>query len=523
MNRLLKNILWIGIPFGIYLLYSSFLKTWIIDDAGISFAYARNLASGYGLTSWPGEKPVEGFSNFLWTIFIALLHLFKLFDPIITPKIMAAIFMAGSMLTIQQIFFKISKNQLTGLAANLFIAANAPLVIWFNSGLENSLYVFLLLLFLKTIIQAYLNPIHRNMFWFSMVCLLISITRPEGLIYSLAIPLVWLLTFKQSRKQARQVLWFGIYFLILFGGFLCFRYFYFGDFLPNTYYVKYGPAYTEGSFLNKIEYLTYALGGRWARYLIILICLAIPFSWKYAGDQKTILKIFLIFFLLGILNFFILPSDWMGELRFASPFIIFSYTLLVFQFYIFFKAFADKSDAKKIISTGVLSLLIIYSGYHFYNRTKEYSNHPTVSFNTIRTIFAENFNTYAERLQLKNASILLPDIGATLYYSKLHVYDAAGLCDKTIAKNIGKNNSALLDYVFDVIKPTFIHLHLKWESLYSIKYDSRFRRDYVRLYTEDPVRMNESIYPLITNNYLRKDALNEGNKSTFDSLFAAHY
>src|SRR5262245_14911733 len=38
-----------------------------VDDAFISFRYARNLANGNGLVFNPGER-VEGYTNFLWTV-----------------------------------------------------------------------------------------------------------------------------------------------------------------------------------------------------------------------------------------------------------------------------------------------------------------------------------------------------------------------------------------------------------------------------------------------------------------------
>lgn len=49
----------------------------IQDDAFISFRYARNLADGFGLVYNPGEPPIEGYTNFLWTVCLApafLLH-----------------------------------------------------------------------------------------------------------------------------------------------------------------------------------------------------------------------------------------------------------------------------------------------------------------------------------------------------------------------------------------------------------------------------------------------------------------
>src|SRR5205823_446079 len=83
------------LPFLIYILHSLLFRNWIVDDAGISFAYARNLAHGNGLTAWKGMPLVEGFSDFLWTILFSFFFLVKLFHPVFTPKIIAAVFAYG--------------------------------------------------------------------------------------------------------------------------------------------------------------------------------------------------------------------------------------------------------------------------------------------------------------------------------------------------------------------------------------------------------------------------------------------
>src|SRR3954451_17576474 len=50
----------------------------LFDDAMISMQYARNLAQGNGLV-WNAHQPaVEGYTNFLWTIWMALVHLTQL-------------------------------------------------------------------------------------------------------------------------------------------------------------------------------------------------------------------------------------------------------------------------------------------------------------------------------------------------------------------------------------------------------------------------------------------------------------
>src|SRR5262245_33075684 len=46
----------------------------LFDDAMVSMTYARNLADGYGLVWMPGGPRVEGFTNPLWTLIMALPH-----------------------------------------------------------------------------------------------------------------------------------------------------------------------------------------------------------------------------------------------------------------------------------------------------------------------------------------------------------------------------------------------------------------------------------------------------------------
>ena len=45
-------------------------RRFLLDDAFISFRYARNLLEGNGLVWNPGER-VEGYSNFLWVLELA--------------------------------------------------------------------------------------------------------------------------------------------------------------------------------------------------------------------------------------------------------------------------------------------------------------------------------------------------------------------------------------------------------------------------------------------------------------------
>ena len=48
---------------------------WLGDDAFISFRYSQNFAEGHGLVFNHGEW-VEGYTNFLWTFILGVLHYF---------------------------------------------------------------------------------------------------------------------------------------------------------------------------------------------------------------------------------------------------------------------------------------------------------------------------------------------------------------------------------------------------------------------------------------------------------------
>lgn len=62
----------------------------LCDDAFISFRYSRNLAEGFGLRyNLAPDVPVEGYSNFLWVIWIALFEKLGL-DPGVVARLSSA-------------------------------------------------------------------------------------------------------------------------------------------------------------------------------------------------------------------------------------------------------------------------------------------------------------------------------------------------------------------------------------------------------------------------------------------------
>ena len=73
----------------------------LFDDAMVSMRYARNLADGYGLVWNPGGERVEGFTNPLWVLYMALVHLL----PIPPSKTSLVIQITAAILMAVNLFF----------------------------------------------------------------------------------------------------------------------------------------------------------------------------------------------------------------------------------------------------------------------------------------------------------------------------------------------------------------------------------------------------------------------------------
>jgi hypothetical protein len=66
-----------------YLLHFNFT----VDDAAISFSYARNFAEGFGLGAlYPGAARVEGYSNLLWVILLGSFGRYQASRTACTPS-----------------------------------------------------------------------------------------------------------------------------------------------------------------------------------------------------------------------------------------------------------------------------------------------------------------------------------------------------------------------------------------------------------------------------------------------------
>ncbi|HEY9078346.1 MAG TPA: hypothetical protein VIO61_17555 [Anaerolineaceae bacterium] len=202
-----------------------------IDDAYITFRYARNILAGEGMVFNPGER-VMGTSTPLYTGFLAITGWFLGGTQAQFPEISSWINALFDALTCILLWKLGSRaNQPIAGTASALVWAIAPFSVTFAiGGLETSLYIFLLV----ASVLCY-QTAHFQAAW--ILCTLALITRPDALI------LIFLLGFHRLITTFRKFPlkhWLREFYPAFSIGFLwlAFALIYFGSPIPHSILAK---------------------------------------------------------------------------------------------------------------------------------------------------------------------------------------------------------------------------------------------------------------------------------------------
>ncbi|MEL6347522.1 MAG: hypothetical protein AAFV53_30710 [Myxococcota bacterium] len=297
-RRVASWIVLCGVLYVIHYVVYCVPQPFFIEDAAISFAYSKHLAQGEGLVTYPGGERVEGYSNALWTFLIA--GWYALGVPVWTSaKLMGALFGLATLPFVYDITRRMRPNKRLDVAllAPLALSLSPQFVIWNASGLENSLYGLLLAsgswrLLIENDDEDRSENRPRRWPLSALLFFLMTMTRPEGLMYAL-IGLFALVLYAIADRRPMRVLAWVLAFAIPFAGYHAWRYWYFAWPFPNTYYAKLGDgnrfrpyswsargwkyikAYlTEHGLVFGLPLLFFALGGTaqvWKRRLSVFL------------------------------------------------------------------------------------------------------------------------------------------------------------------------------------------------------------------------------------------------------------
>ncbi|MEU1984389.1 hypothetical protein [Nocardia sp. NPDC019395] len=482
---------------------------WIVDDAGITFAYARSAAEGLGPVLQPGAEPVEGFSNPTW-LFVLMVGrwcglfdrgaLFGIPDYALYPKAVALICCMGILAACYAAARRVSRwPALVTFATGATLAAIPSFVIWCFSGLENALFALVVCvlavhLFLAVLDERLWTPL--TAVTAGALAAFAALTRPDGLIYLAAYPVVSVILVRRATLPAavRCGLYSGIAFAIPFGTYLLWRIIEFGRFVPNTAVAKHQAPPTVYDLARARELVHYA-GAPAVIAALAVIGLALwpPSKWR---DGAAALLVPLA---LAVTAYCVLEPDWMAQFRFATPAWALGAVVLVFSTG---QVLARLRKYGRTVVVLVLAVALIPSGAAFAEASESYRADEDVPVCWIALRFGRLFNGYADILGLQHGTLLTPDMGGSSLTSRLQMIDMAGLTHTRMADIIaGNDHTTFGDYVFEELRPTFVHTHGPWLEN-NITTDARIRRDYYVLQqSQDPAVPDED--------WVRKDVVRD--------------
>lgn len=249
----------------------------LFDDAMISMRYAYNLVHSNGLV-WNAGERVEGYTNPLWVGFMALWHLV----PISASKISfyiqwsGAIFLGITLYFVRRLVEEFTEDYLPMIAAVAFTAFYSPLISWSLLGMEVSILTLILTAVLWMILRA--EPF-RFTPWPYILLAVSTLIRID-----MAVPFLgtFAVMFIAQKDHRRQHLVWGLGLLLLFlGGQTLARVLYYGDYLPNTYYLKvegwpFGLRIMRGAY----TLIWFAYYSNWAFMLLPFTLLIFRRDWK---------------------------------------------------------------------------------------------------------------------------------------------------------------------------------------------------------------------------------------------------
>ncbi len=210
----------------------------LIDDAMVSMRYAQHLAEGFGLVWNVGDKPIEGFTNPGWMLFMALLHVLRLPAPTISGAVMgaAAVILLANAYVAHRICAALAPGAKYGpLIAAAVTAFYFPLVFWSLRGMEVGLLSLLVSTGVLVAVQPRGEGSWQSAALLGAIIFAAILVRLDAVLQTGIIALYVI----SARKRNLPATFVPLLILVLtVAGILLVQKAYFGDFLPNTYYQK---------------------------------------------------------------------------------------------------------------------------------------------------------------------------------------------------------------------------------------------------------------------------------------------
>ena len=315
----------------------------LFDDAMVSMRYARNLAGGYGLVWNPGAEPVEGYTNPLWVLFMTVLHWLPLPQSKVSLAVQttAALLLAINLACVRRVALAVAGGSaVVAWGAVALTASYLPINFWSLQGMEVSLLVLLMTACAVLAIRCLdTGAFHRSLY---VLLGMGTLVRPDMVVPLLAFASFLFLA--DSANRRRHAFWGALVLLLVVAAQTAFRIAYYGDVLPNTYYLKMTGVpldvritrgiYVLLQFVWNASPLLFLLAGAMAlrrdrRIWLLLWLLAAQAAysvyvggdaWEYWGGSNRYISIAMpALFVLLSYALYLLVSAFAGALRGGNP------------------------------------------------------------------------------------------------------------------------------------------------------------------------------------------------------------
>jgi hypothetical protein len=295
--------------------------TTVAEDAFITFRYSLNIGEGNGPVFNPGEQ-VEGYSNFLWMILIALPQALFGWDIVVTASVFGVL---ATLVCVLMAYLLVNRivavaesprgMPALGVAAAVLTAGASGLAAYGPSGLETPLFLLLILC------VCYALAARRTVVAGVLVALA-AMTRPDGLVVAVVVG-VWLLL---AAIRERQTWWapagYVLGAVVFAVPWTVWRVTYYGHLLPNAVAAR-GGGSLGWQLGQGWHYLT-EFGLVHQGFLLLgLVAVAALLHRRNAGTREAEARslVWLLFAMTFVYPAFIgyAGGDWMPAWRLLAP------------------------------------------------------------------------------------------------------------------------------------------------------------------------------------------------------------
>jgi len=281
------------------------------DDAMISMQYARNLAEGHGLVWNAGGARVQGISNPAVAFVMAGLHWLPLGEralPLAFQLLNLAVLLLVLVLSFDLARLLVPERLDVRVGAVAATALAGPLALWSLRGSDMGFVTLWLLVGVHGLARAEAGRRVR-------LGLLLAALGPGLLIRPDVVLYYGLLIGAAALAGERRAASIGTAVAgLVLGGWLVFAWIYYGDPLPNTYYLK-ATGHPRALVLAKGAELL----GWWIPYLLVPLAFAAVALW--VGRRKTVHRLCGAIIVASIGYSFWVGGDWMAPhgIRYMVP------------------------------------------------------------------------------------------------------------------------------------------------------------------------------------------------------------